>query len=224
MTKGGWPRKQTKTLGITGSAWAGEVTWHPDRGWHLHYHHLLFLHADTDPGQVEDAIRTHVRNAGEVLGLAMNKRTVTVREINRDFGAYFAKCGWDPAIGTPNRWNNGVDTSGRSMTAFELLEVLGNTGDSQAAERFRELVEAMKGAHLTGWSPSARQTFGIRAKDDSKNEAWAAQGQRIGAIWPHELRAIQRSSAGSMLPEVLRYKNMDEIRRFVDDCVHPHVR
>lgn len=141
------------SYGLTHSIKAVEVTWSPRNGFHPHLHVLQVLPGGVELRRYGSAVSAAWRSALEHFGFSASAAVgVDVRASWEDVKDYVTKLGrtW----GAPEELTKANTKRGRkdSLTPWDLLRSVRDTGDEVHAERFREFARTMKGSHQLQWS------------------------------------------------------------------------
>lgn len=178
---------------IAGTVSATEVT-HGAAGWHVHFHEIAFVEADTeaeavalfaDMGRVWLAalrgcgLEGSLSHAWQVQGAA-------------EAGEYIGKWGAAEEVALGDR------KSGRraGLTPWQLLAA-SKTGDARASAKWVEYAHAFKGSRQLVWSPGLKAAVGVAQVDDAdaaatepveperiahiNRQSWLGDAVRLGA-------------------------------------------
>jgi hypothetical protein len=207
-----WKRR-AKALGYRGAIKAVEVTWGLANGWHPHSHTVLILDRPATQAEVADLQawlfgRWDAVSQRRGLGTLSRQHGLDVRQVERsELGGYLTK--------VEGGWGVGLELArsdlkrGRAdrMNPVEILRAFCDTGETKWAALWREYEAATYGRRAVVWSPGLRELLGVTEREQSDQEAAAAEGMDeeflrvlVGLTrWNGEVKA---GTAGELLAEI----------------------
>jgi hypothetical protein len=147
-------------------------------------HVLQVLPAGVELRRYGAAVSTAWRSALEHFGFSASAAVgVDVRASWADVKDYVTKLGrtW----GAPEELTKANTKRGRkdSLTPWDLLRSVRDTGNEVHAERFREFAQTMKGTHQLRWSRGFKQLCGVEDRSDEDLAAnWLDDDQLAYAL------------------------------------------
>lgn len=153
---------------IAGTVTATEVTHGVAAGWHVHFHEVVFVEADSEADAVAlfaDMGNVWVRCL-QGCGLdGIEERAWQVQGA-ASVGEYMAKWGAaeELALGERKKGNRG------GLTPWQLLTA-SKDGDKAASARWVEYAKAFKGSRQLVWSPGLKAAVGLTDTDDTEAAA-----------------------------------------------------
>lgn len=158
--------------GLSHTIKAVEVTWSPANGFHPHLHVLYFVPLTCDLVALTSALTAAWLPSLQAHGFtATARRGVDVKSTWGHVENYVSKLGrtW----GAPEELTKANTKKGRkdSLTPWDLLRSVADSGDQTHANRFREFALSMAGTHQLRWSLKFKALVGIQ---DRKDEELAA--------------------------------------------------
>jgi hypothetical protein len=213
--------------------------------WHPHYHLIMFIEAKDEAAAIKHcaSLREHWKDAVEAVGGSVNEHGFDVRS-GADAEAYLTKidetheAGFDLDSGESvdqrikkidkNLAFEMTDTGGKTaksgrhklLTPMQLLAQFADTGDGNAAHRFREFVEWSKGKRLIDWSKGLADLLGI--KDASPNDDEIKidgdeqpEFETVAIVRPTIWRNVVRAKARARVLEVCEHHGPDAAIAFI---------
>lgn len=155
------------SYGLSHTIKAAEVTWSLANGFHPHLHGLHFLAAGLDVTAYHRHLTLAWLPSLTAEGFsATAAHGVDVKATWGDVEQYVTKFGrtW----GAADELTRANTKRGRkdSLTPWDLLRSVAETGDQQHANRFREFALTMKGKHQVQWSRGFKGLVGIEDRSD----------------------------------------------------------
>lgn len=206
LFKSGTPWERLKArFGLIGTVRAIEVTYGPN-GWHPHVHELLFLSAEVDQKDLEDALFVRWDSACKRAGFPSPSRAHGLDVRDGEYAAaYASKWGLESEL-TKGHIKQG---RGDSMTPFDFLRIMGQTDDAEAFDACKTLfaiyANAFKGKRQLVYSKGLRELYSME-KELTDEEA--AKGEEpdavlLGLIEPDDWKKIVKRELRGYLLEYM---------------------
>lgn len=219
-----WSRRAVKDalrlVGYQGSIRALEVT-HGENGWHPHTHYLLFVQADSVPGDVAGVLAGQwSKVVQKYLGRTINGHGFTLDLVGggsdqggtdedaAQLARYVVKSLEDSVWGVPQEMTKGHIKKGRlgGRTPFALLHDYVTRDDKQAGALFVEFVRAFHGRRQLTWSKGLRGQL-LDQEQELTDQDLAAQlvesADLLGTLtldqWRRVLAAPRKDTRGLLL-------------------------
>lgn len=196
MWQGRRGKAYRERVGYVGRITAHEVTVGAS-GWHPHVHLLVF---SRHPVQAQDVWGLW-RRAAEAQGLTVERSAQDVQHVGLGgtdagtVGRYVSKmatANWTLASEVTDA--AGVKVAGQARLApFQLLDIIGETGDAEAVDLWQEYCLASKGVSSLRWSPGLRDALGVVREELTDEEAANATEHdvtEVHAFSPSEWSAV----------------------------------
>jgi hypothetical protein len=220
------------SYGIVGAVKALEVTYGELNGWHPHTHELLFLReAPPDLELFTAQLYGRWRVAAERKGLSMSElRGLKVEATYGAIGDYVAKWGREPAkrpwgpedeLVKANSKRAGRLYGVDRFTPFDLLRLVAETGESWAADRFREFVGGMYRRKQLVWSRGLRELLGLglEATDEELATRFEEDAYLLRQLTEREWVAIVGLEQRAQVLTYARTGDLALLRRLLDPLV-----
>jgi hypothetical protein len=223
-------KRLLELFGIVGVVRALEVTWGTNNGWHPHAHVLLFLPPGVDVVALEAALYLVWSAAAKRFGLTMSREHgLKVQATYGSVAEYVAKWGHQPARrpwATPDEMTKGhskrahrVELAGSGYSPFDLLRWLIDTGESKAADLFRQYAAAFKRRRQLTWSPALAALLGVADEADKSDEELADEIREesllLAQVGREGWRAVRLLNQRGQLLEVARAGDAAQLGAFV---------
>ena len=211
-----WFGRWATECGYVGSVRNLEVTWGEGSGWHPHCHAIVFTEQRLTMAQRQRAMAEWVRTVERCGGYALHEVGLRLSDDEQVIAGYLSKAdellsraaGIEPVRG----WSCAEEVTlwhvkrGRAdrLTPWDLLRALGEDGDLDAGDRFREYARAFAGRRQLVWSRGLRVRLGLGAEltDDEAAEL-AGDGTVVYAFSAEEWRLVRRLGYRDLLLDVV---------------------
>jgi hypothetical protein len=223
-------KRVLEAFGIIGAIKALEVTWGTHNGWHPHAHVLLFLPSGVDVAALEAVLYLVWSAAAKRYGLTMSREHgLKVQATYGSVAEYVAKWGHQPARrpwATADEMTKGhskrahrAELADAGYSPFDLLRWLNDTGESKAAELFRQYAAAFKRRRQLTWSPGLAELLGVADEADKSDEELADEIREesllLAQIGREGWRAVRLLNQRGQLLEVARSGDSAQLGAFV---------
>lgn len=132
-----------------------EIRWNSKAGWHPHVHEMLLVRGDVDEVGIKSFLLDRYHPYLQKKGYHVNEHTLDLRVSGKNneeiVSDYLTKSAIELEI-TAGQWKEGA-----SLSPFQLLAMLDETGEAIYAELFREYADATAGRKWLTWSRGLRE-------------------------------------------------------------------
>lgn len=214
-----------KAIGYVGRITANEVT-HGATGWHPHLHVVLF---SDHPVSETDIWRLWSKAAAK-HGLDVHRDGLNVQAIGPggihagDVADYVTKASTASWTLSDEMTDTGSAKAGRGdrHAPFQLLDIVSDTGDADAADAFVEYVKASHGVSSVRWSPNLRDRLAVTTEeltDDEAANTVETDVQDVMTFSPTEWTAIHAGGYRVQLLDAADRDGIQGARRVVQQAV-----